>query len=308
MYEYGNARIAAMRGRLLTPADLRALAEAGSPAGALALLERTPDWRPILRDVAPLAVEPGAVIEDAIERHRSARLAALAPMYPQPERSLVEALVLPLDAERVVSLIRRRRAGESAEAISATIVGGALLGPADLGTLARAHDLRALVALAAGLGLILREDGRRLGKDTARLDVAPEGFEAAFTLAVDRARLARSAGPGGDATLVRAVVTREIEERAAAIGEVAAAGTAAAAASERASALARLDGLARVARRDPLGIGVVAGYVAAVEAQAIRLRAALARVLAGWSPELVGAYLAFGDRLAKRPAEQFGEG
>jgi len=38
----------------------------------------------------------------------------------------------------------------------------------------------------------------------------------------------------------------------------------------------------------------VAGYVAAVEAMTIRLRAALARVRNAWPVELVGSYLAFG--------------
>jgi hypothetical protein len=50
---------------------------------------------------------------------------------------------------------------------------------------------------------------------------------------------------------------------------------------------ARLEALVRTARRDPLGIGVVAGYVAAVELQAMRVRAALARVVVGWSDQLL---------------------
>jgi hypothetical protein len=60
---------------------------------------------------------------------------------------------------------------------------------------------------------------------------------------------------------------------------------------ERATTLARLDRLAAAGPRDPLGIGAVAGYVAAVEGQAIRLRAILARVAAGWSGQLVGTYM-----------------
>ena len=52
--------------------------------------------------------------------------------------------------------------------------------------------------------------------------------------------------------------------------------------AERALTLERLDDEARFGRRDPLGVGTVIGYVAAVEAQAIRLRAILARVRAGW--------------------------
>ena len=64
-----------------------------------------------------------------------------------------------------------------------------------------------------------------------------------------------------------------------------------AALAERALTLERLDGQARSGRRDPLGIGTVVGYVAAVEAQAIRLRAILARVRAGWPAAFTAPYL-----------------
>ena len=34
------------------------------------------------------------------------------------------------------------------------------------------------------------------------------------------------------------------------------------------------------------------GYVSAIEAQAIRLRACLTRIVAGWGPEVMAPYLA----------------
>jgi hypothetical protein len=63
---------------------------------------------------------------------------------------------------------------------------------------------------------------------------------------------------------------------------------------EREATLARLERVARAGPRDPLGISAVAGYVAALDAQAIRLRASLARVVAGWGPETARPYLAAG--------------
>src|SRR3989304_3494266 len=107
MYESGNASIAARRGRLLDGPSLRRLVEAGSAAELLVLLERAEDWRPILREVAPLAADPQSAFEVSVERHRSARLGALPRWYAPPARGLVEALVLPLDAPRRVALLRR---------------------------------------------------------------------------------------------------------------------------------------------------------------------------------------------------------
>src|SRR3989304_810132 len=124
MYESGNASIAARRGRLLDGPSLRRLVEAGSAAELLVLLERAEDWRPLVGEVAPLAADPQSPFEVSVERPRSARLGALPRWYAPPARGLVEALVLPLDAQRVVALLRRRRAGETPEAGGAPIVGG----------------------------------------------------------------------------------------------------------------------------------------------------------------------------------------
>src|SRR3972149_3407050 len=91
MYEYGNARIAAPRGRRRDGPSLRRLGEAGSAAELLVLLERAEDWRPILREVAPLAADPQSAFEVSVERHRSARLGALPRWYAPPARGLAEA-------------------------------------------------------------------------------------------------------------------------------------------------------------------------------------------------------------------------
>lgn len=293
MYDYGNTRVAARRSRLLDTATLVRLSESGTPAALLALLERSDDWRPILRDVQPLEGDAAAAVEASIERHRSARLGALPGFYPFPVRPLVEALVMPLDLERLLAVFRRRRAGEDPEAISATIVGGALFGPAILGRVARASTLPAALRIAADAGILPAEAVRRLA-GLAGDDDAWARFETALAEAVDAARLARVRGHGADRALVREIVAAERRDRTEAAQELRVAGAAGAAALERTAALSRLAGTARRARREPLGIGVPAGYVAAVEAQAIALRAALARVAAGWPARMVGTYLQMG--------------
>ncbi len=292
MYDYGNARVAALRSRLLDALALVRLEECGSAGAFLSLLERAEDWRIVVREVGPLAADPGAAVELAIERHRTVRLGGLLGWYPPRTRRLIEALVLPLDLERLVAVLRRRRAGEDPERVAAGVVGGALLDSLALARIARAPSAGAALESAARAGLLERRDAAAATTALERDGWA--AFEAGLTAAVDRARRARAGGGGRDRAAVRAILAREAAIRARVVEELVAGGAASAASIEREETLARLDRLAREGPRDPLGIGVVAGYAAAVEAQAIRLRAALARASVGWSPRLVAAYRAPG--------------
>jgi hypothetical protein len=198
--------------------------------------------------------------------------------------------------ERLLAILRRRWAGEGPEIIGSTLVRGALLTTGDLGQLARATGPADIVLLAGRLGILLPPDPARIAA-ALRAGVAHDGAEAMLVEAADRSRFMRAAGPGPDAALVTQVIANERAVRLAAREALAAGGaagtrapaTGAAAATllERAGTIARLVALQRASRRDPLGIGVVSGYVAAVELQAMRGRAALARVVVGWSDELL---------------------
>jgi vacuolar-type H+-ATPase subunit C/Vma6 len=291
MYDYGNARIAALRSRLFDAAALRRFADAGSTGAFIGLLELSGDWRSILRETTPLTPDPQAAIEASIERHRSARLGALPPMYPPPAHRLVASLVLPLDRERIVSIVRRRSKGETPDSIGATIVGGALLDGAALGAIVRSPSLAALVRSLERADLIAHADAVSI-VTALRSGIGQRELEERLVAAFDASRAEWAAGHGPDARAVRTILAREREDRDAVQDELTAGGASAASLVERTVTLARLDELARTGRRDPLGIGSVAGYVASVEAQAIRLRASLARVVAGWGHDLVGTYLA----------------
>jgi vacuolar-type H+-ATPase subunit C/Vma6 len=281
MYEYGNARIAALRSRLLGPATLAGLAESATATVFLATLDRSEDWRPVVRQVGPLVADSTAV-EAAIERHRTSRLGALPGWYPGSARALVEALVLPLDRERIVALLRRRHAGEDGETVSASIVGGAVLDGPALGRVARAPTLANAITELIDLDVVLAPDAPRLRALAADISLWPS-LEAALVEAIEHARLARASGRGSEAATVRRSIGEEARIRSFVLDELEASGLAAASALDRFETLRRLDRLAAVGRRDPLGVGAVAGYVAAIEAQAIRLRAALARTASGWS-------------------------
>lgn len=293
MYDYGNARIAACRSRLLSRDDLRRLLDAPSPSDLLALLERLDDWRPIVGEVASLAAPPAQAIGAAIERHRSHRLGALPGWYPSPIRELVEALVLPLDVERLLAVVRRLRAGEPSDQVGAAVPPGALLDADAIGMLARSSSIGNLLDRAGAMG-VLTKAGVRAATRLVAAGASSVQVEQAIVDAADGARLARASGPDEDARVVRGVVLGERAVRREAATDSQDAGLAIASLDERNATLERLDHLARVGRRDPLGIGVVVGYVAAVEAGAIRLRAVVAGVVAGWPGGVVGEYLQVG--------------
>ena len=297
-YDYGNARVYGMRGRLLDIGRIRRLGGAAGPGEFLALLGQEPDWRPLVASPGEAGRDGRAAADDLIERWRAARQRGLLRLYGPPIRRLVEALVMPLDAERVVEILRRRRAGAPADAVERTVAPGALLDERALGRLAwMPTEAGLLRGLGAG-GLIAPDDAAALGTlvegpvASADAEARAVATEAGFRAAVERARAARAQGRGPDAASLRAILAGEAVDRDAVAAELAANGPTPAAVLERTLALARWTALDHGAHRDPLGIGPVAAYVAAVELTVIRLRAVLARVAGAWRDEHVAPYLA----------------
>ena len=202
MYEYGNARIAALRGRLLGPGVLRQLAESESPAALLEHLARLDDWQPFVaapfaRANSPAAgaggTDPAGAVLAAIERHRFARLGALPRWYEPPARALVEALVLPLDCERAVALLRLRVADVQPAAALERVGAGAALDARQVAEIARAPTLAASVRRLGEAGLIDVRAAQRLATLCDRGE-AWATVEAGLAEACFQARRARAAG------------------------------------------------------------------------------------------------------------------
>lgn len=294
-YDYGNARVAAMRGRLLDRAAIVRLGEAATASVMVTQLERYPDWAPVVHRVAPLGTDASVALEAAVEFHRSARQSALPRFYDGRQQRFVEALVMPLDAERAVAVLRRRRAGEAADEIATTAAPGALLDAAAVAVMARAPGLAAALRPLWERGVISRAAARSISAADMRR-AGSASIEATLLAAIEDARRERVAGRGEEAAALLRLLEHERSARVAAIVELAEAGPTLATVVERVARLARLDALSALGRRDPLGIGAVAGYVAAVEAQAIRLRAMIARVRVHWTAEDAAPYLARTER------------
>jgi len=296
-FDYGNARIASMRGRLLDRSAIARLGESATPSVMVAQLERSEDWGLILRQVAPLGTDATAALEAAIEFHRSARWGALPHFYENGDRRLVESLVMPLDTERALAVLRRRRAGEPADQIATTAIPGALLDAHSLALMARASGPAAALRPLVDADVLDRHDAEHIAAAEIR-GTRSADLEEMLGAAIERSRRARTTGRGPDAAAVRRLLDHERGDREAVVIELSEAGPSLATLLERSTRLARLDALAARGRRDPLGIGTVAGYLAAVEVQAIRLRAMVAKVRARWSAEDVAPYLARTERPA----------
>jgi hypothetical protein len=297
-YDYGNARLAGLRGRLVDSACLRRLGQAAGPGEFVALLGQKPDWRSIGSSPGERGRDGRAAAEDLIERWRATRQRGLLRYYEPPIRRLVEALVMPLDAERVTAILRRRRAGTRGAAASGTVAPGALLDQGTLDRLARMPTDAAFLRALGGTGLLGPEAAAALATlaEEAATSSEPEAraaaTEAGLRAAVDRARAARAQGRGPDAAFLRVLLAGEAADRDAVAAELAATGPAPAALLERGLLLKRWSALGRWAYRDPLGIGPVAAYVAAVEFSVVRLRAVLARVAGAWRDPDAAPYLA----------------
>jgi hypothetical protein len=296
-YDYGNARLAARRARLPDRARLRRLGQAAGTGELLALLAQEPDWRRLRRPPGAIGGDARTAAEDLVERWRAAAEGELLRWYAPPALPLVEALVMPLDAERVLEVLRLRRAGLPPDEAERRLAPGAVLDEDALGRLLRAPSERELFATLAAAGLVAP------GAAGALAELRP-GFpdpearaaaaEAAVMAAVADARADRARGRGADAAEVRAILVAEAADRAAVAAALAADGPAPAAVLERTLALERWAALGRRAHRDPLGIIPVAAFVAAVERTVVRLRAVIARVGGAWREEQAAEYLAAG--------------
>ena len=296
-YEYGNARLAARRARFLGSESIRELGQARGPGEFLALLAHEPDWRAVRRGPAAPGADARAAAEDLVERWRAAGQTEVLRHYDPPIRRLVEVLVMPLDAERIIEILRRRRAGSPPDEVDRSLPPGALLGEGTLGSLLRTPSDAALFRGLGEIGFIARDAAHAL----AALAEGRAGFpdpdaraaavEVGFRRAIEHARGDRAQGRGADAAEVRAILAAEAADRDAVAAEMAVHGPTPAAVLERTLALERWATHARRAHRDPLGIGPVVAFVAAVELTAVRLRAVLARVAGAWHDEQLAACL-----------------
>jgi len=158
-YEYGNARVRAMRGALLSPRALEALLERDE-AGILSALAATPLRSDVEAAAARLPL--GSRIDAAVRTHLSRTCRAVRAFYDGAARETVEQALAPLDADDLIAVLRGQAAHATPAEILAATVGAGALDEAALEALAREPGARAAIDRIVAWDLPFRDVGRAL--------------------------------------------------------------------------------------------------------------------------------------------------
>jgi len=147
VYEYGNARVRAMKGRLLSRRALEGLVERYDVNQVVSALAQT-DYAP---DISAALAKRGGVecVEEALRLNLARTTRALLRFYQGEARELVELLVERYDLFNLLTILRGRVARASPEEIAEALLPGGRLGEPVLVELARQADVRQVVDLLA---------------------------------------------------------------------------------------------------------------------------------------------------------------
>jgi vacuolar-type H+-ATPase subunit C/Vma6 len=146
-FEYGNARLRAMKARLFSEQQLAELMAAGSVAAFLNALTKTA-YRPVV-EAALLHHQELAALHQAMRRDLIATAAKIHTFFSERERELVALVLRRYDVQNVKTTLRGlARHLPSEEILNATLPLGDLLSP-ELMALAGSEDVRAAVDLLA---------------------------------------------------------------------------------------------------------------------------------------------------------------
>jgi len=176
-FDYGNARLRAMKSRLLSRQELQGLAEAGSVKGVIAALTNTPYRKPV---EAALARTSGMdCISSALKDDLVNTLARIHCFYDGVAHEMVMIVLRIYDVHNLKTILR----GLSSRALPAEILAAVLpVGDLDhhlLAELARLPDPRAAIDFLATMNSpfaepLLRMRALHPGADTNRMELALE--------------------------------------------------------------------------------------------------------------------------------------
>jgi V/A-type H+-transporting ATPase subunit C len=150
-YDYPNARIRGLRGKLLRPGELDALAAQSSLSDFAEALRRTDYARDL--DRAAEHLSGLAAAEEALQRNLAHRLQNLLGFFqpdrasgPSHARRLLRVLLSLHDVANLVALLRGRAAGAAPDDVRAALLPAGALDGGQLAVLARAPTMEACVA------------------------------------------------------------------------------------------------------------------------------------------------------------------
>jgi V/A-type H+-transporting ATPase subunit C len=193
-FDYGNARLHAMRSRLLPPGQLLVLAESGSVQGLLSALTNTA-YRGAVH-VALVRLTGPECLSEALHSDLTTTLGAARRFFPPggPAGELAGLVLRRYDVHNVKAVLRGLNHHLPPDEILAATLPAGRLGPADLAELARAPSERAAIDLLATWRVPLaaplvaaRDAARGRPLEPAALELALERWHSADALAAARA-------------------------------------------------------------------------------------------------------------------------
>lgn len=350
-FDYGNARLRAMRSRLLSRQALEELAQVGSVQGLITALIDTAYREAV--EAALVRLTGMDCLTQALRNDLVATLGRARTFYSGPAGELAALVLRRYDLHNVKTVLRGLERHISASEILANTLPIGELRPADLAELVRAANVRVAIDLLATWGIALArplmevravERGRDASAELFEMELALDRWHlhmarqaVARTDTVLQEALARDADVANIMTALRLVgapvaqagrdngarlfvepgrvpfallgeaarqesVPRAIEILAETpYGETLTGALDAYAASahlsvfERALAQRQLQYAANLFAADPLGIGVLLGYVALKTNEVANIRAIAQGTMLGDKPERIRAELLFAD-------------
>lgn len=149
-YEYGNARLRAMRSRLLSRPELNELVEGGSLAELIGLLARTPYRRAV--EVSLVQSSDLESIDEALRRDFIQTTANIRSFFDGAERALVDLILRGYDLHNLKTVLRGLSHQLPRSDIERALLPVGDLSAVVLNELLRASSPRAAIDLLATLG------------------------------------------------------------------------------------------------------------------------------------------------------------
>lgn len=206
-YDYGNARLRAMKSRLLSRAEVEALAEANSLQALLNALARTAYRRAV--ESALVRKQGMACIAEALSRDLVETLGRVHTFYSRGAGKLVAVMLYAYDVHNLKTILRGLAKHASPEEVTTALLPVGELTAALLARLARAPEPRAAIDLIASMGLpfaqpLLELRAKRPGAGMLEIELALDRWR--FQQARARVQSSRS-GAG----LLSAALDAEID-------------------------------------------------------------------------------------------------
>jgi vacuolar-type H+-ATPase subunit C/Vma6 len=174
-YDYGNARVRAMKSRLLTRHELEALTEHNSPQSLISALTNT-DYREAVQ--ASLVRKSGMAAITEILRHNLVHtLGKVRSFYSGDARKLVSIVLRGFDVSNIKTILRSLSKGIPPEEIETLLFPVGMLTEGALAELARALEPRVAIDLVASMGLpiaqpLLKLRAERPGANIMEMELA----------------------------------------------------------------------------------------------------------------------------------------